>query len=499
MPTYRIETDQGTFDIDADREPTQEEALKAISGSGEPAASVAAPISEFDQFRQSFIDQEKRSSSDQALEAIIAPFKGIAGMVSDVAGIPAALGEVSAAESPAMVASQSIAEGARRTGLDTLNLAQKVAEEIVKNAITSKSPTPAGILSGGIQRLIEGFKSRTPSEQEIEGAFFEQENQRNQLAPEQRFERGEISENLAQGARAAIPLLNAPGASASLAKSGARGAARMAGEVAETVGKRGFTKPPLLQEINKVTGLTSLDDSIQKAAIWKSSFEEAGIPKNLGAVEAFEAIPKAQNFAIKETVDGLKLADQGGVLFNGDSALQLGRQSVLDTFPSVAEAFAQNPAVLDDVMKNLDFIKGDLRPLEGQAKLKELNLKYKSLVDKNTPEAFAYRAVRDSLSEQLDSIWRNSTGVNKSPYRRWGILQDIADGLETKIRSAENLQAAPTKEGAAMTVTELGAKAARKIARPLIPLRTEALDTAVRRIMKESPNPKIATPPVINP
>lgn len=39
MPIYEIETDQGIFEIDADREPTQEEALAAISGQ-----SVQAPV-----------------------------------------------------------------------------------------------------------------------------------------------------------------------------------------------------------------------------------------------------------------------------------------------------------------------------------------------------------------------------------------------------------------------------------------------------------------------
>lgn len=505
MPTFRIETDQGTFDIDADREPTQEEALKAISGANAQPSAPVSPTPEFDQFRKAFIKQEQAPTLDQVIEAFKAPVKGIAGMVSDIAGIPAGLREASAAQSPAMVTSQSIAEGARRTGIDTLNLAQLVAQEILKNAIAAKSPTPAGIMSGGIQRLIEGFKPRTPSEQEVEAAFFEQENLKNQLSPESTrgsiiFPGGQISEDLAQGVRAVIPLLNAPGEAASLAKAGAKGTARRLVETAETMKKRGYTKPPLLQEINKATGLTSLDNSIQKAAIWKSSFEEAGIPtKNIGAVEALESIPKAQDFLINKTVDGLKLSEKNGGIFNGDGAFISGRQSVLDEFPSVAKQYAQNPEILDGIMKELDFVKGQLTPLEGQRILKELNKRYKSLVDKNSPQAYAYRAVRNSMSDQLDSLWRNATGVNDSPYRNWGVLEEISDGLETKIRSAENLQAAPTKEGASLTVAELGAKAGRKLARPLIPLRTETLDTAVRRILKESPKPQISTPPVINP
>lgn len=40
MPTYRIQTDKGTYDIEADREPTMEEAMAAIGGQSAPAAAA---------------------------------------------------------------------------------------------------------------------------------------------------------------------------------------------------------------------------------------------------------------------------------------------------------------------------------------------------------------------------------------------------------------------------------------------------------------------------
>lgn len=507
MPTYRIETDQGTFDIDADREPTQEEALRAISGSNQPA-SMAAPPSEFDQFRQAFIQKEQAPTLNQVIEAFKAPVQGVAGMVSDVAGIPSGLGEASGAEEPLDVIARSQIEGARRSGLDVLNLGESIAKQIAQGAIQGRGVAPVNVLSGIIGQEVKNLMSRTPSEREIEGAFESQQALQNQLAPESRLVEGPISESLSQGIRALAPMVapeistaitGGKSVATSVASGGLRGVAAPIESAAQAVKARGVTKPPLIQDINRVTGLTTLDDSVQKASILKSTFEEAGIPKNIGAVEALESIPKAQDFVLKETMDGLKAADKRGMAFNGDGAFISGRQAVLDTFPSVAKSYAQNPAVLDDILKNLDFVKGNLTPLEGQAILKELNFRYKSLVDKNSPEAFAYRAVRNSMSDQLDSIWRNATGVDKSPYRNWGVLQDISDGLEGKIRAAENLDVTTSPTGMPLTAAELARKAVRKVARPLIPLETEALDKAIKRVLKDAPNPKSSTPPVIGP
>lgn len=72
MPTYEIETDQGIFEIDADREPTQAEALNAISqtslsGSSQRGASVEANIAQNEALRQQNIES--------ALGAL--PFRGM--------------------------------------------------------------------------------------------------------------------------------------------------------------------------------------------------------------------------------------------------------------------------------------------------------------------------------------------------------------------------------------------------------------------------------------
>lgn len=249
MPIFEIETDQGTFEIDADKEPTQAEALQAIAGLSQPKSKTP----EFDQFRQQYIQEAQSPVSalpGQALDVTTGLLKTIGGGVSAIpsaidrrnaeAGIdglegvipytPRALTARAQATGDLL---QSISEGLVQGSFDLARMPvqrveslQQIAPTMIQQALTP--PAGTGFLPESIQALataaslpsrlsLPGLISseiqarmtpRTPSEQEILDAF--QISNREQ-ALQQEFSRGTLPQVLGEAQPGATEFIRAFG------------------------------------------------------------------------------------------------------------------------------------------------------------------------------------------------------------------------------------------------------------------------------------------------
>lgn len=249
MPIFEIETDKGTFEIDADKEPTQEEALQAIAGMSQTPSKTP----EFDQFRQQFIQQAQSPVSalpGQAYDIASGLLNTIGG---GVAAIPSAIDRrnieagISGVESiipytpSALIARtkaggdifQSALEGLVQGSFDIARMPaqrveslQQIAPTMIQQGLTP--PTGTGFLPPSIQALATAaslpqrlspagliaaelrarLTPRTPSEQEILDAF--QISNREQ-ALQQEFTRGTLPQVLGEAQPEATEFIRAFG------------------------------------------------------------------------------------------------------------------------------------------------------------------------------------------------------------------------------------------------------------------------------------------------
>lgn len=202
MPIYEIETDQGTYEIDADREPTQDEALAAIAQQSQPSTardalqdfatkatnvinnrgerpglkeSTKQTLAEREAFAKQYTEAAKRSLPEKAVElglstgkaAVVDPIAAILGAI-----IPTAkLGIDTLSTGDITPAAATGAEAARRIGLDVINLGKTavpgLAQAIGESILRGKGNMLAGALPTAISRL----SPRTPTEEEIQQAF----------------------------------------------------------------------------------------------------------------------------------------------------------------------------------------------------------------------------------------------------------------------------------------------------------------------------------------
>lgn len=174
MPIYEIETDQGVFEIDADREPTMEEALQAISGqsaistglSPEKKAQVAKGKAEEQQARQAIIASAQRPAYQKAGEGAVDLIK--AGIVDPITGI--AKGAYNAPEllvSPEKIL-PTAAEASRRVGMDLVGLGKlgiDIGNAAIPKTLGQAAFGPAGALT---MSIVNALRSRIPTEEEIQ-------------------------------------------------------------------------------------------------------------------------------------------------------------------------------------------------------------------------------------------------------------------------------------------------------------------------------------------
>lgn len=529
MPIYEIETDQGTFEIDADREPTQEEALQAISGQSQAVSSGITPptpstttltraLTPEEVIAQNYIRQEQRPGLNQALEALFTPVttgvdlvKGLVNTgVGGVQGLATLLGtDVEDTTQPAPSIMQnligkallSLVPGGQLAGsTQGRNLAQ-TALEVVPRATYELGQGVVGLASdpdkaealfnpvqAAIRQYIEG--SRTPTQSEIQRIVDAQQLPRaleevgqQPIAPEI-F--GEANIPLA---RAAPLLLGAETAVTRGIPALGRGLTSAATKTAspfKTIASRGIISKPLEDAITRTTGITASEGSLEAAPIVKTRISQ--IPGNTPrtAKEFVDSSIKAQELALQDALTPLREAEKSGLVMKGDSMISSGREAVLRDFPSLAN----DAKAIDNVLTEFSYLQGDLNPTQGQGFLRELNRRYNGLENKNSPSASAYRAVRNELSNQTDEIIKAQTGKDISPYRDWGQLEDFKNGVQEQITTAQRTQGGrelPRSGGIPTTPRGAISKAAQSlpIARAFIPRAIESVDKGIVRIFKE--------------
>lgn len=490
MPIFEIETDQGIFEIDADREPTQAEAMQAISGQSQavPRGTITNP--ERDALASSLTRQEQRPGLTQALEALIAPGRAGIGMAQGLANLiykgAKGYGETLGGENPI--------GDIQQTSLEIIPRATFDLGAAIRSAINDPQALNAVMnpVQAALQQLKEG--SRTPSEAEIQRAFENQQEQR-QIAQfgEQPIVPEVFGTSNIDVARAA-PLVTGIGGTARALPAIARElpaiSSRIVSPLSETLStirSRGIFSKPLEDAITRSTGITASEGALEAAPIVKTRISEwPGKPPKT-AVEFVEVADKAQSSVLQDALQPLKLAEKEGLAMNGDSMISSGREAVLREFPSLAN----DTKAINSAVNEFGYLRGNIAPTKAQGYLRELNTRYNGLENKNTPQAAAYRAVRSELSNQVDEIIKAQTGKDISPYREWGQLEEFKNGVQDQITAAQRTQAGrgdPSIAGGIPTTAKGAAVKTVKslpVARAFVPREIEAVNKGIRRIFKE--------------
>lgn len=343
--------------------------------------------------------------------------------------------------------------------------------------------------------LMAAVLPSTPSPEQISQRFVE-----SQLAPELALQRqqpvlpeiiGQTNIPLAEGialAEQALPIL--PGA--------LRGTAGALETVASPVTKgvqRGFRVPT----IEKATGLVGVGESEGLVDILQSStpriLESTPIKSIKNSKDLVKASETAQTAALSEAKQYLGEAGESGLSMQGSSLMTSGRDAILRDFPSLAET----PQAIDNALKEFSYLSGNITPTKGQQFLSELNRRYDSLLDKNSPVGSAYRSIRGDLSTQLDEIVKATSGKDISPYRDWGKIEQFKTGVKDRIAQAEasaGREAVPVSPDAPSGLPlgfgkgAVAGAIARRVtrgARPLIKQPIEFVDEASQAVIKDSP------------
>lgn len=466
MPVYEINTDQGTFEIDSDREPTQAEALAAIeniSPSSAPPTPALPAIPRFATDRFTPVQQAAISTlgpvgplAAQLTGRPVTQIEAAAeGALERIGGLPGSLlGLVSMPGTPLGTLRQLL-PGSVESGLQRGIQAVTDAPITLENAL-------------GVGPSVERATFREPTAGalgEIGGEFF---------PPAAAIER------IPQVATRAV----------------SEGLQAITPSVVSRMTARGLSTPT----IEKATGLLRGVEEGKLGEILEQAppriIEASGGKVLKTAKDTVAAARKAETIAIDEAKDFLKSAEESGFAMKGDFMLARGESEVLKVYESLAD----QPEALQAILSKPVFqqLSGEISPVKGQRVLRELNTEYDRLVDKLSPEAVAYRTIRNELADQLDDIVKLSSGKNIQPYRDYGNIREFRAGIESRLEEARQIagrEAVPVApEGglsAATTVRGqiLGSAMRRvgRLARPLIKQGIEFIDDATSAVIKDSP------------
>lgn len=464
-----------------------------------------SPTAEQDAFIQQYIQAGTLTPTQQVIQALMAPpkagwglLKGITDIgVKGVQGAGALLGETSFNPSEGIGNTiQTVGEIGPRLIYELGNAGRQVLQSPESMRTTGESLARiANPLGTAISALIN--PQLPPTEAQAQQAFEDQI--RNQIYAQQ-GEQG-IAEVLQRDlglptvgtanidvARAAPLLLGAETAVTKGIPALGRGLTSVAGRVSpplEAIASRGVFSKPLEDAITRTTGITASEGSLEAAPIVKTRISELpGKPPTTGK-EFVEVANKAQTSTLQDALVPLREAEKSGLVMKGDSMISSGRQAVLNDFPSLAN----DVQAIDNVLAEFSYLKGDLKPTQGQGFLRELNRRYNGLENKNSPAASAYRAIRSELSNQTDEIIKAQTGKDISPYRDWGQLEEFKNGVQNQITAAQRTQGGRELPAGGIPAPSRGGliRAARSlpVARAFVPRAIESVDQGVRRILRE--------------
>lgn len=263
---------------------------------------------------------------------------------------------------------------------------------------------------------------------------------------------------------------------------------------AKVMASRGVLKAPLEDVVTKTLGITAQEGSMDLVPVVKSRILEATGKAPTTASEAIAAAAKTEDFLINKTVDALKLADQQGLQMSKAQMLQNAENAIRKAQPTIPQA------EVDAALKPFrDRLPDTITPSQGQKLLVEQNNFLDSVFGdtgvparktKGNASVTARLGIADSLSNQLDDLYKAASGLDESPYRDWGQIRDAKQGLNDQIIAAQRSQAGATPGGRGIPVTKTGAahKILKKAARPFVAREIEFIDDGVKRIFRDAPS-----------
>lgn len=503
MPDYKFQAPDGRdFTLRGDSPPTEQE-LEDAYASLPPikATPKAAAISPEQQFAKRYIS-EQQASLPSKLSSAIGTAAGIVpsliGTVKGgIQGLGSILGEAtsgiatptgtdfSSLQNLAPNLAQTAVESGSRLAYDIANAirqgGQYVADEPIESALRTN---PAGV--------IASMLPRTPNAEEISKAF--QRELTNQAF--QQVRQQPIAEPILGTAN--IPLAEALPLVAPTASLVGKIVPKVAGAIesaGETMASRGFFSAPLEDAVTKATGITAQEGAGQIVPIAKTRILEAvkDVPAN--ARQAFEAAGKTEKYLIDKTVNVLKQADEQGLQMSKVNVLKNAEDNLKAAQPSITQE------EIDAALKTFkDKLPDVITPSEGQKFLVEQNDALQNVFNETGVPARKTRGnaaitarlgVADSLSNQLDDIYKAVSGLDESPYRDWGQVREFKNGLNDQIISAQSIQGGKAGKGIPSIPTSsysIKHAAVNLGARPFVPRLIEAVDKGVKRIFKEVPS-----------
>lgn len=523
MPIFEIETDQGVFEIDADREPTMEEALQAISRQSVPAPKQTplslAPepkteqqaIDEFIKSKQApFAQQVSSKLGDVLSSLIVEPLKAAGGVVTGVAQEaintppPTAIEAAQPFGTPfARNIGQTVLESGGRLAFDVGNQVNQMLQKAAEDPLQAYFKTAVAPMMPLAQ--LADFFPRTPSQGEVDQMLRERQRaeqvaavKSEPLVPEVIGEANlPLANDIELAGTTVAPALRPLG----------RGVGAAAGAARRGVGAIPEVTSNLVSKISPRIGERIAPATVEQSAIAALDFTPEQVQMNIPVVtqrvaqivgktpktaqEAIQFMDDAKKQLYEERLEVNTVAENAGYVAKGDEAIQAA-EDVLTPLTTITEA--KKKSILDGLR---DLYSGDKKPSQAQRIQQDLNDKFSAAyengtIDRADPAFQAERAIRDAFAGQMDEINKAVTGLDDTPYSDIGSLIEVRGALADKLNRLKKteaarktgIEAAPGK----LPTTRVGAatKAGRTILTPFQRTQIQKLDDNISRIFTES-------------
>lgn len=498
MPLYQIETNQGVFEIDADREPTQQEALDAISGATPPEPAKTSPIDEQEAYKQRFIKEGTKSPLQRALEPLVSSVQSGIGLADLIKQGVVGLGKTAVSPNALGNLQQTATEIVPRLTYETGN----ALREALQNPLGTIGSIGAATnpIAAALQALVT--PTIPPTQSEAQTAF---ENELVNREFQKQGEQGIASFGQQQLGLPVAGEANIPTARLAPLVLGA-------GELAPIVRSSIKTAAaPIKRVITRSLPATAEQSAMAALDLTKEEVARHIPIVNQRVSEVTKAIPKTANQALKDVntaeaslyQDALaadKLATQQGLAPRADLIIR----NVEDTLNKIPNLLPEERiALLEDAKARYTDVSTSAKGRALQQRLnKEFEAQYANeTFDRAAPANEVKLAVRNSIAEQMDEIAKAVTGKDASPYSDIGSLIEFKGNLGKTLQRIEGAEAR-TKTGIGsakstnlpITKTQAAYQAKKTILTPLQKTQLEKLNQNVSKIFRKGEKSGEAVP-----
>lgn len=541
MPFFDIETDQGVFTIDADREPTPQE-VQDLYASGQLEA--APPVIQRDlsvvspEFRQQYLAEAEKPVAQRLFDVGVQQARLPVDLVTGIAKqlVNAGIGGLQA---PAAMLGTEVAR-IEQNPLEIFSAPRRLAGQALQSGFEAVVRTPTDIIRSipDLARLspgaavVQALTPRDTSEAAIEAAALkalqDQEFEKIRaegLAP-QIFGQPQVPE-LTEAIQTFAPV---PAVGPARIAAGARGGVQAARQVAGVPGQalRGI-RDAAARTVSQSPALSPIVRGLESRGL-RASYENLGadvfnVPRtgpraekyisavdSGGFVEELDEIRKVKtptNYpelisAGETTVSNLGgeiggfIKTQGATPVNNASAGAAGRGVVspLDVrdYPEAAANIETRAALFDQPM-TLERTFDELKQINDRVGSYYRKSEAGQATYLDDLENAADLAMRDQLSANADNLFRGLTGIDRNPFRLYGrvnerVSQARAHYNQLRIGTGQQVaRGAP----AATTITEGVARGLRRARQVVTGGDLDTANANVRKLFQRAPK---GPPPV---